>query len=187
MLYCSLPLVGPVTSAPLHVAFPLRDKLVVCLGSPFLLGSSFICLALLHIAAPVITNSNSHGPMASKPGGPLSQQQHPVAQQRHSLHRQGSSSSSSSYVDGMPPHNGHHHHQPSSPQSAGAGAQRRLSYFPTASTNSLHRWAHFISLCPTLHSPTLVSPTSLCPTWLHFVLHCWGHPYRVTRAAVTPF
>ncbi|EEC11774.1 WD-repeat protein, putative [Ixodes scapularis] len=83
--------------------------------------------------APVITNSNSHGTTPTKAGLP-SLPQHPQPQQRHSLHRQTSNSSSSSHVDGVPPHNGHHH-QPPSPHSA---PSRRLSYFPTASTTSLH-------------------------------------------------
>ncbi|XP_077525677.1 echinoderm microtubule-associated protein-like 2 isoform X2 [Haemaphysalis longicornis] len=83
--------------------------------------------------APVITNSNSHATTPTKvsPSPP----QHPVVHNRHSFHRQASNSSNSSYTDGVTPLNGNHQPAHTSP---GVAPQRRLSYFPTASTSSLH-------------------------------------------------
>ncbi|XP_050037299.1 echinoderm microtubule-associated protein-like 2 isoform X1 [Dermacentor andersoni] len=84
--------------------------------------------------APVITNSNSHATTPTKVSPSLPQ--HPAAvQNRHTYHRQASNSSTSSYTDGVTPHNGNHHPTHTSP---GVAPQRRLSYFPTASTSSLH-------------------------------------------------
>ncbi|KAL1443206.1 hypothetical protein MTO96_030385, partial [Rhipicephalus appendiculatus] len=84
--------------------------------------------------APVITNSNSHATTPTKVSPSLPQ--HPAAvQNRHTFHRQASNSSTSSYTDGVTPHNGNHHPTHTSP---GVAPQRRLSYFPTASTSSLH-------------------------------------------------
>ncbi|XP_077521622.1 echinoderm microtubule-associated protein-like 2 isoform X11 [Amblyomma americanum] len=83
--------------------------------------------------APVITNSNSHATTPTKVSPSLPQ--HPAVQNRHSFHRQVSNSSASSFTDGVTPHNGNHHPAHTSP---GVAPQRRLSYFPTASTSSLH-------------------------------------------------